>query len=232
MPHTAPQSAQQRPIRSYVLRQGRMTAAQRLAFERLWQRYGVTYDGGRLDPQQLFGNDRPLFLEIGFGNGDALAGMAASHPEHNYLGIEVHRPGVGHLLLALEQAGLDNVRILNHDAAEILHQGLPADSLQGLFLFFPDPWPKKKHHKRRLVQPAFAARLGQLIRSGGMVHMATDWQDYAQQMLETLEGDPAFENTAPDGGYVPRPQERRETRFEQRGQRLGHGTWDLVFRRL
>jgi len=207
-----------------------MTEAQRGAFERLWPRFGLDFRPGTpLDPQAIFGNDRPTCLEIGFGNGDALAAMAAAHPERNYLGIEVHRPGVGHLLLELEREGLENVRVLRHDAAEVLSRGLPDGSLQGVYLFFPDPWPKKKHHKRRIVQTGFLAQLARVIRPGGFVHMATDWEDYARWMLELLEAAPGLRNSAADGGYVPRPQDRPLTRFEQRGQRLGHGVWDLLF---
>ena len=224
-------TSEHRPIRSFVLREGRMTEGQRQALERLWPRYGVDYEGGLLDLQTVFGNDRPVYLEIGFGNGDALAQRAMRQPEHNHLGIEVHRPGVGHLLQQLAQHQLDNVRVLRHDAAEILRQGLEQQSLQGLYLFFPDPWPKKKHHKRRIVQPQFVARLAQLIRPGGVVHMATDWQAYAEHMLATLQANDAFENTAQDGAYLPRPEDRPLTRFEGRGQRLGHGSWDLVFKR-
>jgi tRNA (guanine-N7-)-methyltransferase len=232
MTSAAGQPGRQRPIRSFVLREGRMTEGQRQALDRLWPRFGVGFSGNPLDLPALFGNDRPVYLEIGFGNGDALARRAAQYPEFNHLGIEVHRPGVGHLLQLLEQEDLDNVRVLRHDAAEILRDGLAPGSLQGLYLFFPDPWPKKKHHKRRIVQPSFVTRMTELIRPGGTVHMATDWQDYAEQMLACLQADDAFQNTAPDGGYLPRPEDRPETRFERRGQRLGHGTWDLLFRRL
>jgi tRNA (guanine-N7-)-methyltransferase len=231
MTSAAEQPGRQRPIRSFVLREGRMTEGQRQALDRLWPRFGVEFSGSPLDLPALFGNDRPVYLEIGFGNGDALARRAAQYPEFNHLGIEVHRPGVGHLLQLLEQEDLDNVRVLRQDAAEILRDGLAPGSLQGLYLFFPDPWPKKKHHKRRIVQPPFVTRMAQLIRPGGTVHMATDWQDYAEQMLACLKADDAFQNAAPDGGYLPRPDDRPETRFERRGQRLGHGTWDLLFRR-
>jgi tRNA (guanine-N7-)-methyltransferase len=225
------QPGEHRPIRSFVLREGRMTEGQRQALERLWPRYGVAFNGSPLDLPRLFGNDRPVFLEIGFGNGDALAQRALQYPEYNHLGIEVHRPGVGHLLQLADQDDLDNVRVLRHDAAEILRDGLTPGSLQGLYLFFPDPWPKKKHHKRRIVQPDFVARLAQLIRPGGLLHMATDWWEYAEHMLATLQANDEFENTAPDGSYLPRPDDRPETRFERRGQRLGHGSWDLIFRR-
>ncbi len=209
-----------------------MTDAQRAAVERLWSRFGLDYRTGvLLDLRRAFDNDRPTCLEIGFGNGDALAAMALAHPRRNYLGIEVHRPGVGHLLLELEREGLENVRVLRHDAAEILRHALPDRSLEGVYLFFPDPWPKKRHHKRRIVQPEFLAQLARVIRPGGFVHMATDWDEYARQMLDALRAAAEFTNTAADDAYVPRPAERPLTRFERRGQRLGHGVRDLLFLR-
>ncbi len=221
-----------RPIRSYVLRQGRMTQAQHKALERLWPTYGIDHTSGEtLDPKSLFGNEQPLYLEIGFGNGTALANQAMHHPQRNYLGIEVHRPGVGHLLLELEKARLHNVRVLREDAAEILRHALPAQCLDGIYLFFPDPWPKKKHHKRRIVQPQLLRSFAHALRPGGFVHMVTDWEDYARHMLACLEAESAFSNNAVQGGYVPRPDERPLTRFEHRGLRLGHGVWDLVFTR-
>lgn len=224
--------ASHRPIRSFVLREGRMTEAQQRAFDELWPKYGVDYHTGEhLDPPQVFGNTHPTCLEIGFGNGAALAAVAAAHPERNYLGMEVHRPGVGHLLLQLEQSELRNVRLLRHDAAEALRQGLVDDCLEGVYLFFPDPWPKKKHHKRRIVQPGFVEQLARVIRPGGFVHMATDWEHYARHMLGTLSANDKFRNTSEHGDFVPRPADRPLTRFEQRGRRLGHGVWDLIFRR-
>jgi tRNA (guanine-N7-)-methyltransferase len=221
----------QRPIRSFVLRQGRMTEGQRQAFARLWPRFGLTLAAGQpLDPRELFANDSPTHLEIGFGNGDALAEMAASHPHCNYLGVEVHRPGIGHLLLSLEQRGLSNVRVLCQDATEVL-DALPQRSLGAVYLLFPDPWPKTRHHKRRIVQPPFLDRAARVLRPGGRLHMATDWEDYAEQMLALLRSRPEFNNISPSGDYLPRPEDRPRTRFEQRGQRLGHGVWDLVFER-
>ncbi|MCW8902861.1 tRNA (guanosine(46)-N7)-methyltransferase TrmB, partial [Sedimenticola sp.] len=178
----------------------------------------------------LFGNDRPVFLEIGFGNGESLASMAQAHPEHNYLGIEVHGPGVGHLLIRIETLGLENIRILRHDAIEVLKHCIPTNSLQGLFLFFPDPWHKKRHHKRRILNPDFVTELGRVIRPGGFFHAATDWEDYALQMMAVLSAaDTLFENSAGAGQYTPRPDYRPLTKFEQRGHRLGHGVWDLIF---
>jgi tRNA (guanine-N7-)-methyltransferase len=222
-----------RPIRSFVLREGRLTTAQQRAFGRLWPRFGVDWRREeQLDPAALFGNDRPAYLEIGFGSGDTLAELAQASPECNYLGVEVHRPGVGHLLLELERRGLENVRVLRQDALELLEHGLPPASLAGVYLFFPDPWPKKRHHKRRIVQPAFIARLARVIRPGGLLHAATDWEPYAEHMLQVLDAaDGLFGNSAGPGRFAPRPANRPLTRFERRGQRLGHGVYDLIYRR-
>ena len=221
-----------RPVRSYVLREGRITPGQQRAFAELWPRYGVTFDGAEpLDLTALFGNRHPVVLEIGFGNGDSLAATAARHPKTNYLGIEVHRPGVGRLLQTLAEQGLDNVRVLRHDAIEVLERGLPPASLAVAQLFFPDPWPKKKHHKRRIVQPELLDPLHRVLQPGGIFHAATDWHDYATHMLAVLEADPRFENVAGKGHFAPRPESRPETKFERRGRRLGHGVWDLLFRR-
>jgi tRNA (guanine-N7-)-methyltransferase len=214
-----------------VLRAGRLTAGQERAFAELWPRFGVDYSGAPLDLTALFGNDRPVWLEIGFGNGEGLAALAARHADRNYLGVEVHQPGVGHLLLRLEALGLGNVRVLRHDAVEVLGHSLAPASLAGALLFFPDPWHKRRHHKRRILQPAFVALLARVLRPGGLFHAATDWEDYARQMLAVLEGSTAFENVAGPGAFSPRPEERPLTRFEQRGRRLGHGVWDLLFRR-
>lgn len=219
-----------RPIRSFVLRQGRLTVGQQRAFDSLWPRFGIDYDGQPIDFSALFGNDNPVFLEIGFGNGESLASMAQEHPEHNYLGIEVHGPGVGHLLIRIESLGLENIRILRHDAIEVLKHCITTNSLQGLFLFFPDPWHKKRHHKRRILNPDFVTELGRVIRPGGFFHAATDWEDYALQMMAVLSAaDTLFENSAGAGQYTPRPDYRPLTKFEQRGHRLGHGVWDLIF---
>ena len=214
-----------------MLREGRLTAGQERAFAELWPRFGVDRTGAPLDLPALFGNDRPVWLEIGFGNGDTLATLAARHPERNYLGVEVHRPGVGHLLLQLEARALTNVRVLRHDAVEVLRDALPPASLAGAYLFFPDPWHKRRHHKRRILQPDLVALLALAIRPGGLFHAATDWEDYAQHMLAVLGASPAFENVAAPGTFARRPEDRPLTRFEQRGRRLGHGVWDLRFRR-
>jgi len=218
-----------RPIRSYVLREGRMTSAQRLAFERLWGRYGLNpAPGEQIQPEQIFGNRHPTWLEIGFGNGDALAQMAQAHPDRNWLGIEVHRPGVGHLILELEKQGVENVRLIRQDAVEVLHDFLVPGSLDAVLLFFPDPWPKRRHQKRRIVRPELVDLVARALRPGGLFHMATDWVDYAQQMREVTARSTTFENAAGSKGFVPRPEWRPLTRFERRGHRLGHEIRDLV----
>jgi tRNA (guanine-N7-)-methyltransferase len=232
MPPSEDSNRPHRPIRSFVLREGRLTAGQQRAFETLWPRWGVDFAPGPLDLGALFGNDHPVYLEIGFGNGESLAEMARHHPEHNYLGVEVHRPGVGHLLLKLEEYGCRNVRVIRHDAVEVLALMVPPASLTGVYLFFPDPWHKKRHHKRRILNPALLDSLARVLRPGGFLHAATDWEEYAAQMMEVLSADSRrFENTAGTGRFTPRPPDRPLTRFEQRGQRLGHGVWDLIFSR-
>jgi len=230
-PETA--AAPRRPVRSFVLREGRLTAGQARAFENLWPHFGVDRQPDAvLDLPALFGNDRPVVLEIGFGNGESLAAMAAAAPERNFLGVEVHRPGIGHLLLQIERLGLTNVRLLREDAAVLLERGLAAASLAGVNLFFPDPWPKQRHHKRRIVQPTFVARLGRVIAPGGLFHAATDWLPYAEQMLAVLDAaDALFENTAGRGRFATGPADRPRTKFECRGERLGHEVRDLIYRR-
>ena len=219
-----------RPVRSYVLREGRITNAQRRAFGGPWQRFGLEYPGKQwLNLPAVFGNAHPVYLEIGFGNGETLLSMARRHPDRNYLGIEVHRPGVGRLLLTLEHERLDNVRVMRHDAVEVLERNLPPASLAGVYLLFPDPWPKKRHRKRRILQPAFVDLLASRIGSGGLLHLATDWQDYAEQMLTLVSACPAFANVAGAGEFAPRPGDRPLTRFEPRGQDLGHEVRDLIF---
>jgi tRNA (guanine-N7-)-methyltransferase len=185
-----------------------------------------------LDLDSLFGRSAPRTVEIGFGNGENLAKMAAAHPERDYLGVEVHRPGVGRLLLALEALHLTNVRVICHDAVEVLGRQIPQHSLDEVVILFPDPWPKKRHHKRRLVQDAFVELVAQRLRPGGVLRLATDWQPYAEEMLATLTANRRLQNLAPGGGYIPRPAERSATRFEKRGERLGHDVWDLAFRRI
>lgn len=223
--------AKHRPVRSFVLRQGRLTVGQQRALDSLWAHYGVATTETPLDLDAVFGRHAPRTLEIGFGNGAALAAMAAAHPERDYLGIEVHRPGVGALLLTLEKQGLTNVRVINADAVAVLRAAIPDASLAAVHVYFPDPWPKLRHHKRRLIQPSFAALIAQKLHAGGYLHMATDWEDYAQQMLQVLEAAPGFRNSSAAGQFSPRPEERPLTRFEQRGQRLGHRVWDLIYTR-
>ena len=220
-----------RPIRSFVLREGRLTAGQRRAFDTLWQPFGIELESDRLDLPPLFGNDNPTFMEIGFGNGESLATMAAANPDTNYLGIEVHRPGVGHLLLKIEEHDLRNVRIMRHDAAEVIRRGIDDAALSGVFLFFPDPWHKKRHHKRRILQPGLVRELARIIGPGGVFHAATDWEHYADHMMAVLSASEHFSNIAGGCRFSPRPEYRPLTKFELRGQRLGHGVWDLLFRR-
>jgi tRNA (guanine-N7-)-methyltransferase len=220
-----------RPIRSYVLRQGRLTEAQQRAFETLWPRYGLTLDNGALDLADGFGSERPVTLEIGFGNGEGLAQQARRHPDRNFLGVEVHSPGVGHLMLQLAEHESDNVRILQCDAMELLRHHLAEQSLAAVLLFFPDPWPKRRHHKRRIVQAEFTELVHRALMPSGQLHMATDWEDYAQQMLQVLTDHPGFINQAGAGHFSLRPDTRPLTKFELRGQRLGHGVWDLLFER-
>lgn len=229
---TEPKKTRRRPIRSYVLREGRLTAAQERAFATLWPRYGVDWTPGEaVDLVALFGPAPRVTLEIGCGNGEALADLAERHPERDFLGIEVHRPGVGHLLLEAERRDLSNLRVLRQDAAEVVREGLPPQSLANVLVFFPDPWPKTRHHKRRLLTAEFVARLARLIRPGGTLHVATDWEPYAEEILASLSANELLANTAGRGRYAPRPAERPMTRFERRGERLGHPVRDLVFRR-
>jgi len=221
---------QRRPIRSFVLRQGRVTNAQRRACEELLNVYGVPFAPAPLDLDRLFGRAAPQILEIGFGMGETTAAIAREHPEHDYLGIEVHTPGVGSLLKRIADLHLENVRIVQHDAVEVLEHMIAPAVLAGVHLFFPDPWPKKRHHKRRLIQPPFVALLASRMKPGATVHTCTDWEEYAQQMLQVLSADRALENTAVD--YAERPESRPETKFERRGLDLGHRVWDLIFRKI
>jgi tRNA (guanine-N7-)-methyltransferase len=221
-----------RPIRSFVIRAGRITAAQERAFVALWPKYGVEPTPQGLDCSALFGRDAQRTVEIGFGNGENLLRLAREHPERDYLGIEVHRPGVGRLLLALEEHALTNVRIICHDAVEVLARLVAPQALQEVLILFPDPWPKKRHHKRRLIQRAFVELAASRLSTGGVLRLATDWEPYALEMLEVLAATPGLENLATDSRFVPRPPARVPTRFEMRGVRLGHEVWDLAFRRL
>jgi len=220
-----------RSIRSFVTRAGRITDAQQRALEVCWPRYGVEFTRETLDLDKLFGRRAPRVVEIGFGNGENLAARAAAQPEVDFLGIEVHRAGVGRLMLAAETGGLTNLRIVCHDAVEVLEHQLAPQSLDELQILFPDPWHKKRHNKRRLIQPPFVNLAASRLKSGGLLRLATDWEPYAVQMLEVLSACPALVNLSKDGGYVQRPAERITTRFEKRGTRLGHGVWDLAFQR-
>lgn len=213
-----------------MLRQGRISYAQRRACETLLPQYGIPYNESILDLTQVFGREAPKILEIGFGMGGATAEIAQRHPENDYLGIEVHTPGVGSLLNQIEQLGLTNLRIIQHDAVDVLHHMLSAGCLSGVHIFFPDPWPKARHHKRRLVQSRLIARLCELLAPGGYLHIATDWEDYAEHILQVLMQQPLLANTA--SGYAPRPDYRPLTKFEQRGLKLGHGVWDMVFHKI
>ncbi len=218
-----------RAVRSFVRREGRMTKAQRRALTALWPAYGVDADSP-LNFSTLFGRPAPVMLEIGFGDGEALCAMAQAHPENNYLGIEVHRPGVGNLLLRLARQGISNVRVICADAKLVLQHRVPEASLDAVFLFFPDPWPKTRHHKRRLVQPDFVRLVRGKLKLGGCFHLATDWEDYAREILHVLSQAEGFENAAGPGNYAPRPQDRLLTKFERRGRKLGHAVYDLIFR--
>jgi tRNA (guanine-N7-)-methyltransferase len=222
-------SAPHPPIRSYVLRQGRVTDAQRRARDELLPRFGVPFLRSPLDLDRVFGRAAPKILEIGFGMGETTADIAARHPGNDYLGIEVHTPGVGGLLKRIAGLGLTNVRVIQHDAVEVIEHMIPPASLDGVHVFFPDPWPKKRHHKRRLIQPAFVSLLAARMKPGAYLHVATDWEDYALWILETLSGEPELRNTAE--AFVPRPGHRPLTKFESRGLKLGHGVWDVVFQR-
>ncbi|MEZ7688282.1 tRNA (guanosine(46)-N7)-methyltransferase TrmB [Neisseria sp. 20925_1_37] len=218
-----------RSIRSFVLRQGHMTAAQQRAIDTMWPQFGVDFQEAPLDLNRTFGRDNPKVLEIGFGMGVATVEIAKRLPDTDFLAIDVHGPGVGNILKLIEEEHISNIRVMRHDAVEVVEKMLEDDSLDGIHIFFPDPWHKKRHNKRRLVQVPFVEKLLPKIKSGGYVHMATDWEEYAVQMLEVLSSFDSLQNTATD--YAPTPDYRPETKFETRGKRLGHGVWDLVFRK-
>lgn len=216
-------------IRSFVLRQGRVSSAQQRSYDALMPRYGIAYTTSLLDLNSAFGRDAPKILEIGFGMGETTAAIAQANPQNDYLAIEVHTPGVGSLLKQIGEMNLSNIRIIQHDAVEVLRDMLPDNVLDGVHIFFPDPWHKARHHKRRLIQSPFVAQLVKKLKPGGYLHIATDWQDYAEQVLAVLGAEPLLRNTA--ANYATRPAYRPLTKFEQRGLRLGHGVWDVVFRR-
>lgn len=227
--HGAPPSPGASHIRSFVHRRGHITQAQRDALERLLPLWSIPYRPQPLDLAQAFGRDAPTVLEIGFGMGETTERIALARPAENFLGVEVFNAGVGAMLKRIEASGLTNVRIIQHDAVEVVRDMIAPDTLAGVHIYFPDPWPKKRHHKRRLIQPPFVALLASRIAPGGYLHCATDWQPYAEQMLDVLGAEPLLANTCE--GYAPRPDYRPQTKFEARGLRLGHGVWDLVFRR-
>ncbi len=220
---------ERRHIRSFVLRQGRVSNAQQRSLDTLLPRFGIPYAPQALDLEAAFGRSARRILEIGFGMGETTAAIAQAHPEHDYLAVEVHSPGVGSLLKQIGERGLDNVRIIQHDAVEVLEHMIPNDALDGAHIFFPDPWHKARHKKRRLIQPPLVAMLARKLKPGGYLHVATDWQDYAEQVLSVLSAEPLLQNTVT--GYAPRPSHRPLTKFEQRGLKLGHGVWDMLFER-
>ena len=222
-------TSRHRAIRSFVLRQGRISPAQQRAYEALLPRFGVAFAPAPLDLTRVFGRTSPKILEIGFGMGETTAAIAKARPEDDFLAIEVHSPGVGGLLKLIEQERLANVRIVQHDAVEVVEHMLAPGALAGAHVFFPDPWPKKRHHKRRLLQRAFVHALAERLAPRGYLHVATDWEEYAVEILETLRAEPLLANTSP--GFAPRPEYRPLTKFERRGLKLGHGVWDLLFER-
>jgi len=218
-----------RKIRSYVRREGRFTPAQKSAYESLWPIYGLDATVEQWDFSRVFDRQSDVFLELGFGDGRVLKRLSAQYPENDYLGIEVHRPGVGRVMRELDQMGLKNVRVASEDGMELLQNNIAAGSLAGILIFFPDPWHKKKHKKRRMIQAEFVHMAASRLKPGGILHLATDWEDYAQQMLEVLTAEPLLINTSTENTFVERPQSRPLTKYEERGLRLGHGVWDLVF---
>ncbi|MDX3775438.1 tRNA (guanosine(46)-N7)-methyltransferase TrmB [Chromatiaceae bacterium AAb-1] len=226
------QPAYMRKIRSFVLREGRLTKGQQHALETYWPQFGLEYQNTPFNLEQVFGRTAPKVLEIGFGMGKSLVEMAEAAPEKDFIGIEVHKPGVGACLGDAAAKNLHNLRLFEHDAVEVLKNSIAEQALDTVQLFFPDPWHKKRHHKRRIVQPDFVQLLRHKLKIGGVFHMATDWEHYAQHMLEVMLAAEGFENLSVAGNYIERPAQRPLTKFEQRGQRLGHGVWDLMFKRV
>ncbi len=222
-------SAEKRRIKSFVLRQGRLSQAQQNAIDAMWPKYGLELEDQLLNLTELFNREADTIVEIGFGMGSSLAAMAEANPRQNYIGIEVHRPGVGALLKLVQEKGLTNIRVFNEDAIEVLSKMIPKNSLSALYLFFPDPWHKVKHKKRRILQLPFAATIASHLKAGGQFHMATDWEDYARYMMKVMSVAPDYSNLSGEGNYTPRPDYRPLTKFEKRGQNLGHGVWDLIF---
>ena len=221
-----------RKVKSFVLREGRLTNGQAAALEKYWPSMGLDYSPEPINMAEVFGREAPVTLEIGFGMGKSLVEMAKNAPERNFIGIEVHRPGVGACLMDAGELELTNLRVYQHDGVEVMADSIGDESLDCVQLFFPDPWHKKRHHKRRIVQPEFVESIRRHLKIGGVFHMATDWENYAEHMLEVMTNAPGFVNTSTNGDYVPRPDSRPLTKFEQRGHRLGHGVWDLIFKRV
>lgn len=221
----------QRPVRSYVVRGGRLTPSQQEAIDTLWPLYGVEKDQGIIDQEAIFGRSRELVFEIGFGMGDSLVAMAQQQGDKDYIGIDVHPPGIGTILKEIKTHELENLRVMQGDAMEVLQSCFADKQLGRIQIFFPDPWHKKRHHKRRMIQPAFVAELAQKLDTGGILHLATDWENYAEQMMEVMSASTSFTNVAGAGNYSE-PGERVETKFERRGRKLGHGVWDLIFEKI
>ncbi len=218
-----------RPVRSFVLRQGRLTRAQQNALDNYWQEYGIDFSEQKLNFKDLFNNDNEIIVEIGFGNGDSLLQQAIAQPKYNFIGIEVHGPGVGHLIHEANTQDIHNIKIIRHDAVEVLKQQIADNSIKQIQLFFPDPWHKKRHHKRRIIKPEFIQLIRQKLTENGTFHMATDWQHYAEQMLEQMDSAEGFYNSAGNANFSPDKGYRCETKFERRGLKLGHGVWDLIY---
>ncbi len=218
-------------MRSFVLRGGRLTEGQKRAMDEFWPRFGIDKGNLLLDFKTLFGNDAPVIMEIGFGNGDATWQMAQACPAENYIGVEVHQPGVGHLLLKMKQHGIENIRIVSEDAVEFLRERVAEESLDGVRIYFPDPWPKKRHNKRRIIQPALIALLASRMRPGALLHLATDWEPYAAYMLDVMQSSDGFVNLSPTGDFCAQPEWRPRTKYEKRGEGLGHQVRDLLFKK-
>ena len=218
-----------RRIRSFVRREGRLSNRQARALEQGWAEFGIDYSNQKFNLAEIFGNDQPVVVEIGFGMGASFVEMAKAAPEQNFLGIEVHRPGIGACLADVIDQAVTNVRVMEHDAVEVMLNCLPENSVDRLQLFFPDPWHKTRHHKRRIVQPEFVQAIRRVLKVGGVFHMATDWENYAEHMLEVMQNAEGYKNQHPETLYAPRPEYRPLTKFEKRGHRLGHGVWDLLF---
>ncbi len=220
-----------RTVKSFVRREGHMTQAQRVALEHLWSKYGLEPGGDSVHFREVFKREAPIFLEIGFGMGDALFALACAHPENDYLGAEVYRPGIGRLLARLEESSISNVRVYQGDAVEVLRQCIPDASLSGVYVFFPDPWPKRRHHKRRLIQPDFVTLISQKLKHHGIFHLATDWENYARHMMKVISADRDFHNLSGEACFSEERGDRRPTKYERRSKQVGHRVWDLRFQR-